>query len=411
MAVKKVFAVLLALLMLALSSFTAASAEEEPYTIHVEDESYYQKFQGQGLEINVYNWGEYMANDSFNFVDVNQEFEKLTGIKVNYTLFASNEELYAKMSSGGTTYDVIIPSDYMIGRMIKDGMLQKLDFDNIPNYKYIDQEYRNKNYDPENEYSVPYFWGVVGIIYNKTMIDASEITGWDIFWDEKYADNMLMFANSRDAFAISLLDLGYSFNTTDEGELREAAAHLSEQKPLVQAYVMDEIYDKMEGGEAAFAPYYNGDAISMMGECEDLDFYIPENTSIFVDAMCIPEEAKNKEAAELYINFMCEPEVGAANSIYVGYSTPMTAAWNLLDEDIHNNKAAYPDSELLEKLDSFATLPRETNGLVDQLWTEIIASDVGSGGWLLILLLVLLIGSSVVINAVRKSHKHKRMMD
>jgi spermidine/putrescine transport system substrate-binding protein len=408
MAVKKIFAVLLALLTLVLSSFTAASAEEETYTIHVEDESYYQKFQGQNIEINVYNWGEYIANDALGFVDVNQEFEKLTGIKVNYTMFSSNEELYAKMCSGGTSYDVIIPSDYMIGRMIGEGMLQKLDFSNIPNYKYIDEEYKNKNYDPENEYSVPYFWGVVGIIYNKTMIDASEITGWDIFWDEKYADNMLMFANSRDAFAISLLDLGYSFNTTDEGELREAAAHLSEQKPLVQAYVMDEIYDKMEGGEAAFAAYYYGDAISMMSECDDLDFYIPENTSIFVDAFCIPEEAKNKEAAEMYINFMCEPEVGAANSIYVGYSTPMTAAWNLLDEDIHNNKAAYPDPELLEKLDSFATLPRETNGLVDQLWTEIIASDVGSGGWLLILLLGLLIGTSIAVNRVHKSKKSKQ---
>ncbi|HPR40206.1 MAG TPA: spermidine/putrescine ABC transporter substrate-binding protein, partial [Oscillospiraceae bacterium] len=211
---KKIFAVLLALLILALSSFTAASAEEEAYTIHVEDESYYQRFQGQGIEINVYNWGEYIANDSLNFVDINQEFEKVTGIKVNYTMFSSNEELYAKMCSGGTSYDIIIPSDYMIGRMIEEGMLQKLDFSNIPNYKYIDEEYRNKNYDPENEYSVPYFWGVVGIVYNKTMIDASEITGWDIFWDEKYADNMLMFSNSRDAFAISLLDLGYSFNTT-----------------------------------------------------------------------------------------------------------------------------------------------------------------------------------------------------
>lgn len=407
MDVKKTAAVLLALLMLLLSSLTAASAEEEPYTIHVEDASYYQRFQGQGLEINVYNWGEYIANDAINFVDVNQEFEKLTGIKVNYTLFASNEELYAKMSSGGTSYDVIIPSDYMIGRMIADGMLQKPDFDNIPNYKYIDAEYKNKNYDPENEYSVPYFWGVVGIVYNKTMIDPSEVTGWEIFWDETYADNMLMFANSRDAFAISLLDLGYSFNTTDEEELREAAAHLSEQKPLVQAYVMDEIYDKMEGGEAAFAPYYNGDAVAMMSECEDLDFYIPENTSIFVDAFCIPEEAKNKEAAEMYINFMCEPEVGAANSTFVGYSTPMNAAWELLDEDTQNNKAAYPDPALLEKLDSFVTLPRDTNGLIDQLWTQIIASDAGSSGWLLILLLVLLVGSAVAITTIRKSHKRK----
>ena len=405
---KRWFAAGLALLMLALSSFTAA-AEESAYAVHVEDASYYQKFQGQGAEINVYNWGEYLANDSLNFVDVNREFEELTGVKVNYTQFASNEELYAKMRAGGTSYDVIVPSDYMIGRMIEEGMLQKLDFADIPNYKYIDEKYRHRNFDPQDEYSVPIYWGVVGIIYNKTMIDESEITGWDIFWDEKYAGNMLMFANSRDAFALSLLDLGYSFNTTSEDELRAAAEHLAEQKPLVQAYVMDEIYDKMEGGEAAIAPYYNGDAVLMMDECEDLGFYIPENTSIFVDSFCIPEEAKNKEAAEMYINFMCEPEVGAANSWYVGYSTPMTASWELLEEDLRDNKVAYPDAALLTRLDSFATLPQETNALIDQLWTEIIATDAGSGGWLLILLLGLLVGGSVAIGAVRKSQKRKRM--
>ena len=405
---KRWFAAGLALLMLALSSFTAA-AEESAYAVHVEDASYYQKFQGQGAEINVYNWGEYLANDSLNFVDVNREFEELTGVKVNYTQFASNEELYAKMRAGGTSYDVIVPSDYMIGRMIEEGMLQKLDFADIPNYKYIDEKYRHRNFDPQDEYSVPIYWGVVGIIYNKTMIDESEITGWDIFWDESYAGNMLMFANSRDAFALSLLDLGYSFNTTSEDELRAAAEHLAEQKPLVQAYVMDEIYDKMEGGEAAIAPYYNGDAVLMMDECEDLGFYIPENTSIFVDSFCIPEEAKNKEAAEMYINFMCEPEVGAANSWYVGYSTPMTASWELLEEDLRDNKVAYPDAALLTRLDSFATLPQETNALIDQLWTEIIATDAGSGGWLLILLLGLLVGGSVAIGAVRKSQKRKRM--
>lgn len=385
------------------------SAEEETYAVHVEDESYYQKFQGQNLEINVYNWGEYLANDSLNFVDVNREFEKLTGVKVNYTLFASNEELYAKMRAGGTSYDVIVPSDYMIGRMIGEGMLQKLDFASIPNYKYIDEKYRHRNFDPRDEYSVPIYWGVVGIIYNKTMVDESELAGWDIFWDEKYAGNMLMFANSRDAFALSLLDLGYSFNTTDEEELRAAAAHLAEQKPLVQAYVMDEIYDKMEGGEAAIAPYYNGDAVLMMDESEDLGFYIPENTSLFVDSFCIPAGAKNKEAAELYINFMCEPEIGAANSLYVGYSTPMTASWELLDEELRDNKVAYPDAELLARLDSFATLPQETNALIDQLWTEIIAKDAGSGGWLLILLLALVAGSSVAVGALRKSQKRKRM--
>ena len=280
---KKFIALSLAFVMMILSSVSAFGyySEAEGYTTEVEDYDYYQKFQGQGIEIDVCNWGEYVANDSVNFLDVNEDFEKLTGIKVNYTLFASNEELYTKLKSGGASYDLIVPSDYMIGKMIGEGMLQKLDFNNIPNYKYIDEKYKNTNFDPDNEYSVPMYWGVVGIIYNTTMVDEEDLTGWNILWNEKYADNMLMFSNSRDAFAISLLDLGYDFNTTSEVEIEEAAGHLRAQKPLVQAYVMDEIYDKMEGGEAAIAPYYNGDAVLMMDVNEDLDFFLPDNTSIF----------------------------------------------------------------------------------------------------------------------------------
>ena len=275
---KKFIAFSLAVLMMILSSVSAFGyfSEAEGYSTEVEDYEYYQKFQGQGIEIDVCNWGEYVANDSVNFLDVNEDFERLTGIKVNYTLFASNEELYTKLKSGGACYDIIVPSDYMIGKMISEGMIQKLDFANIPNYKYIDEKYKNTNFDPDNEYSVPMYWGVVGIIYNTTMVDEEDLTGWNILWNEKYADNMLMFSNSRDAFAISLLDLGYDFNTTDEFEIEEAAGHLRAQKPLVQAYVMDEIYDKMEGGEAAVAPYYNGDAVLMMDENEDLDFFLPD---------------------------------------------------------------------------------------------------------------------------------------
>jgi len=407
---KRFVAVTLAVIMALLFSLSAFGyySEAEGYTTEVEDYDYYQKFQGQGIEIDVYNWGEYVANDSVNFLDVNEDFERLTGIKVNYTLFSSNEELYTKLRSGGANYDVIVPSDYMIGKMIGEGMLQKLDFDNIPNYKYIDEKYKNANFDPENEYSVPMYWGVVGIIYNTTMVDEEDLTGWNILWNEKYADNMLMFSNSRDAFALSLLDLGYDFNTTDEMEIEEAAGHLRAQKPLVQAYVMDEIYDKMEGGEAAIAPYYNGDAVLMMDVNEDLDFFLPENTSIFIDSMCIPTGAKNKEAAEMYINYMCESTVAAANSYYVGYSTPHMGAMELLDEELVENEIAYPNGEFIESLDALLTLPAETSALTDRLWTDIMAQGSDSVVFQAVFLVVVVV-IYIVFKLVNNHIKKKRM--
>ncbi len=407
---KRFIAVSLAMMLsfvFAVSAFGYYS-EAEGYSTEVEDYEYYQKFQGQGIEIDVYNWGEYVANDSVNFLDVNEDFEALTGIKVNYTLFSSNEELYTKLRSGGTNYDVIVPSDYMIGKMIKEGMLQKLDFENIPNYKYIDEKYKNANFDPKNEYSVPMYWGVVGIIYNTTMVDEEDLTGWNILWNEKYADNMLMFSNSRDAFALSLLDLGYDFNTTSEAEIEEAAGHLRAQKPLVQAYVMDEIYDKMEGGEAAVAPYYNGDAVLMMDVNEDLDFFIPENTSIFIDSMCIPTGAQNKEAAEMYINYMCESTVAAANSYYVGYSTPHMGAMELLDEELVENEIAYPDDELIGSLNALLTLPAETSALTDGLWTDIMA--LGSDSVIFQALFLIAVVIIYVAAKIIDSHIKKKRM-
>ena len=407
---KKFIAFSLAVLMMILSSVSAFGyfSEAEGYSTEVEDYEYYQKFQGQGIEIDVCNWGEYVANDSVNFLDVNEDFERLTGIKVNYTLFASNEELYTKLKSGGACYDIIVPSDYMIGKMISEGMIQKLDFANIPNYKYIDEKYKNTNFDPDNEYSVPMYWGVVGIIYNTTMVDEEDLTGWNILWNEKYADNMLMFSNSRDAFAISLLDLGYDFNTTDVFEIEEAAGHLRAQKPLVQAYVMDEIYDKMEGGEAAVAPYYNGDAVLMMDVNEDLDFFLPDNTSIFIDSFCIPEGAKNKEAAEMYINYMCESTVAAANSYYVGYSTPHTGAMELLDEELVENEIAYPDEDFIASLEALLTLPVETTSHTDALWTDIMAQGSNSVVFQAIFLVVVVI--IYIMYKIISAHIKKRRM-
>lgn len=407
---KKFVAFSLALMLMLVSAVSVFGyySEAEGYTTEVEDYEYYQKFQGQGVEINVCNWGEYVANDSVNFLDVNEDFERLTGIKVNYTLFASNEELYTKLKSGAATYDLIVPSDYMIGKMISEGMLLKLDFNNIPNYRYIDEKYKNANFDPNNEYSVPMYWGVVGIIYNTTMVDEEDLTGWNVLWNEKYADNMLMFSNSRDAFALALLDLGYDFNTTDEFEIEEAAGHLRAQKPLVQAYVMDEIYDKMEGGEAALAPYYNGDAVLMMDVNEDLDFFLPENTSMFIDSFCIPAGAKNKEAAEMYINYMCESTVAAANSYYVGYSTPHMGAMELLDEELVENEIAYPDSEFLGSLENMLTLPVETSSITDALWTDIMATGSDSVIFQGIFLIIAVI-IYAVFKIVNSRIKKKRM--
>lgn len=322
-------------------------------------------------EVNVYNWGLYMPNGTDGSMDVLKEFEKKFKIKVNYKEFDSNESMYAELKPGNNSYDVIVPSDYMISRMIEEDMLQKINFDNVPNYKNIMEEYKEAVYDPTGEYSVPYTWGTVGIIYNKTMVSGT-VDSWDVLWDEKYKDNILMFDNSRDAFGIALKKLGYSQNTTDENELNAAAAELKKQKPLVQAYVMDEIFDKMEAGEAAVAPYYAGDAITMIDENPDLAFAIPkEGTNRFVDAMVIPKGAPNKDNAEKFINFICEGEIAAEICEYIGYSTPNQAAYDLLDEDMKNNTIAYPSQDVLDNTELFLNLPAAVNQKLQDLWLEV----------------------------------------
>lgn len=367
----------------------------------------------EGTSINVYNWGEYIAVDEGDpdEFDLNKEFTRLTGIRVNYTNFASNEELYAKLKSGGSQYDVIIPSDYMISRLIRENMLETLNFDNIPNFEYIYDQYKNPEYDLTNEYSVPYTWGTVGIIYNTTLVDEDDdVMSWDIMWNEKYANNMLMFSNSRDAFAIALIRLGYSVNTTEEKELREAAQSLKDQKLLVQAYVMDEIYDKMGGGEAALAPYYAGDSVVMIDDNPDLDFVIPvEGTNRFVDAMCVPKGAPNKNAAELYINFVCEPYTAMKNCEYIGYSTPHSLAFEMLDDEVRENEIIYPSSEVLENTEVFIALPPETTRLVDSLWTEIL-SEVGTNPWLTPIFLLVAIGLTAYINVWKFNKKKQKEM-
>lgn len=389
-------------------------SEIEVQTLTVEDKAYYSRFRDAGISINVYNWGEYISDGSEEgTLNVNAEFTKLTGIKVNYTNYATNEELYAKLKGGGASYDIIIPSDYMISRMIKEGMLRKLDYDNIPNFRYITDTFLNPTYDPENEYSVPYTWGTVGIIYDTTLIDIPpEEIDWDILWNDDYADRILMFDNPRDAFAIAELRLGYSLNTEDEKELNECAELLKEQKNVVQAYVMDEIFDKMGAGEALVAPYYAGDAVTLMDEYEDLGFVIPKSgTNLFIDAMCIPAGAKQKEAAEMYINFMCEPDIAYATTTYIGYSTPNSAAYDMLDDEIKEDGISYLDDDYLnEHTTIFRNLSDEANRTLQNLWTELKSTqDETTNKWIVPLFLLACVSASIII-LIRRYIKSKKDM-
>ena len=320
----------------------------------------------------VYNWGEYMPDGTDGSMDVIAAFEeKYPDIDVVYDTFVSNEALYAKLKSGAANYDVIVPSDYMVARLIEEGMIQKLNFNNIPNFSNIMDDFKDPVYDPGSEYSVPFSWGTVGVIYNTTMVEGTP-DSWDILWDEQYADNILMFNNSRDAFGIAQKLLGYSQNTTDVDELNACAEKLKEQKDVVQAYVMDEIFDKMENGEAAVAPYYAGDAVTMIDENPDLAYFLPkEGSNRFVDAMCIPSTSQNKEAAELFINFILEGEIGAAICDYLGYSTANTAAYELLSDEFKNNHIINPSQEVLDNCEFFINLPKDTNQLMQDLWVEI----------------------------------------
>ncbi len=391
---------------------TAETEEAEAQTLTVEDMEYYTRYQGQGISINVYNWGEYISTGADEgTLDVNAEFEKLTGIEVNYTTYPSNEDLYSKLKNGGASYDVIIPSDYMISKMINEEMIQPIDLENIPNFKYIMDNFKKPAYDPENAYSVPYTWGTVGIIYNTTQVDVpEEEIDWDILWDETYADQILMFDNPRDAFAIAEIMEGYSLNTEDTDELIIASERLKEQKSVVQAYVMDEIFDKMASGDAWLAPYYAGDALTILEENEDLAFVVPESgTNLFVDAMCIPVGAKQKEAAEMYINFMCEPDIAFANIDYICYSTPHSAAFDMLDEETQNDPVSYPDDEYLATNTTvFVNLSDEANAQMQKLWTEMKSAQAeNTNQWIVPTFLALCIAATIGI-LIRRHIKNKK---
>lgn len=278
--------------------------------------------------LNVYNWGQYISDGSEGTLDVNAAFEEYyyetfgQRVRVNYTTYASNEDMYNKIKSGATSYDVIVPSDYMIQRMAEEGMLAELDFDNIPNYEYIEDEFKGLYFDPDEKYSVPYTYGMVGIIYNSTMVDR-EVSGWDVMWDPDYRGKILQFNNPRDAFGTAQYYLGIDVNTQDREEWHAAFEKLLEQKPYIQSYVMDEIFNKMKNGSAAIAPYYAGDFLSMYEDNDALEFVYPEEgTNIFIDSMCVPYNARHKDVAEAYINFMLSEEAAVANAEYIYYASP-----------------------------------------------------------------------------------------
>jgi len=361
-----------------------------------------------GNEITVYNWGQYISDGSDGYLDVIAEFEAETGIKVNYLTFDSNESLYTKLKTGGSTYDVIIPSDYMVGRLINEGMLEEINYDNIPNYQYVDEAFKNQAFDPENRYSVPYTWGMVGIIYNTKYVDEADVGGWDLLWNSKYAGKILMFDNCRDAFAIAESMLGYSLNTTDEQELRNCANKLSEQKPILQGYVMDQIYAKMTREEAWIAPYYAGDYLYMLEENEDLGFCFPEEGfNVFIDAACIPKGCANKAGAEAFINFLCRPDICGQNLEYLGYSSPISASKEFMDPEVAESEIAYPSDETLARSESFNALPTETSQLMDSLWLSVKTS--GNETTTYLIAGAALVAAAVFLTVFTKLRRRRRL--
>ncbi len=341
--------------------------------VNVENKEYYEKFKTQNITISVFNWGEYISDGSEGSLDVIKEFEKISGIDVVYSNYETNEDLYAKLSASkdNPQYDIIIPSDYMVSRMINEGMLEKLNFENIPNVSMLYDKYRYPDFDRNGEYSVPYTWGTVGIVYNTKYVDKADIGTWDLLWNKKYAGNILMFSNSRDAYGIALKKLGYSLNSSNEDEIREATDILKEQRSVNQAYVMDQTFDKMENESAYIAPYYAGDCLTMMEQNENLAFYYPEEGfNLFIDSACIPKGAKNKEAAEAFINFLCETDIAVANCEYICYFTPHINASEIVEFD----SRIYPTDEQIATSEAYIALPNDINSLYDSSWIEVRSS-------------------------------------
>ena len=338
------------------------------------------------VTINVYNWGQYLSDGTDDYINVIEEFEAAyPNIKVNYMTYDSNESMYTKLKTGGSLFDIIIPSDYMVEKLIAEDMLEPLDMTNIPNFQYIDESFRDPSYDPGSVYSVPYTWGGVGVIYNTKYVDEADTGGWELLWNEKYAGKILMFDNPRDAFAIAQLELGYDINTEDSTLLTLSANLLREQKPLVQMYVMDQVFDKMQRGEAWIAPYYAGDYLLMVEENPDLAFYYPEEGfNLFVDAVCIPKGSEHKAEAETFINFLLSPEICGQNLEYLGYSSPSSAAKEYMDPEVASDPIAYPDEDTLARGLSFSSLSLEGTQEMNSLWLTVKTADTTTTVYLIL---------------------------
>lgn len=407
---RKYIATGLMALFMVLSScvFAFAVPSSAPNTANIDNEDYYRNNPYRGTTLNVYNWGEYISDGGEGSLDVNKKFEDLTGIKVNYTNFDSNEDMYAKLKSGGANYDLVFPSDYMIERLINEGLLEKLDYSQIPNFKYIDPKYKGLYYDPKDEYTVAYNVGYVALIYNKKLVEGTP-DSWSVLWDKKYEGQVLMFNNPRDSFAIAQSLLGQDYNDTDPSKWAAAYDKLLEQKPVVRAYVMDEVYNIMESGAAAMAPYYVGDYFTMAENNDDLAVAFPkEGANIFVDAMCIPTTAKNKGAAELYINFMEEPEVALANAEYIAYATPNTEVLKMDDYTYKGNEILYPDESLFENYQYFHNLPPETQTLMSNFWSDLkVDGSSNRSVYVGLIAFVAVVAGYAIFHFARRKHREK----
>ena len=377
---------------------------------------------GEKIVLNVYNWGEYISDGSEDSLDVNAAFEEYCAslglnVEVNYSTYASNEDMFNKLDSGATSYDIVIPSEYMIERMIANDMLEILNFDNIPNFQYINEDFKNPFYDPENLYSVPYTYGVVGVIYNSVYVDEEDIGSWDLLWNEKYSGKILQYNNSRDAFGTAMYKLGIDVNTDSNEEWERALAELRNQKPLIQSYVMDEIYNKMKGESAYISSYYAGDYLTMYSDNENLSFYYPEEgTNIFVDAMCIPKGSRNKDIAEMYINFMLSEEAAIANAEYIGYASPNSLVYENEEyieymQDWHPDamEILYPETAgITVKTSYYKNLSEESLDRLNSLW-ETLKIDTGTETWVYVtsLVIVVTLAAFLIYRAVIKRMRRR----
>ena len=409
---KRIASLLLALLLLTLPLLGMTSCDE---------------VSGDTVTLYVYNWGEYISDGSEGTLDTNEMFEEWyfetygVRVEVNYSTYSSNESMYAKLSSGSVNYDVVVPSDYMIERMIAEDMLAELNFDNIPHASNLHPDFFGPDavydyYDPDNKYAIPYMYGMIGIIYNTTMVEADDpsLGSWSLMWDERHAGNILQFNNSRDAFGTAQYFLGLDVNSTDEAEWRQALEKLKEQKPILQGYVMDEIFNKMENGSAAIAAYYAGDFLTMYENNEDLEFFYPaEGTNLYVDAMCIPKASQNKEIAEAYIDFMLTEEAAVANAEYTYYASPNNAVRENEEYREYMNSIKEGGYDLMYGTDAVETSSYKNLGgeqliMLNELWEEL-KSDIQVGLPIYVIcavILVILIGGGTFLG-VRKKIRDK----